>query len=144
MRIIESTLVVVGLLSLPVLAQTPSSDSFQPVATMKQLMVEIVYPSSNEIQLAASRAPASDQEWAALRRSAMILAESGNLLIMRNRAADWVTESRSLTEVGAAAYKAADARDARALAALSSRLDASCTNCHKKFRPALFDPDPRR
>src|SRR5262245_19936912 len=105
MRIIGFTLVTVGLLALPVIAQTHSSESFEPVATMKQLTVEIIYPSSNEIQLATSRAPTNDQERAAVKRSAITLAESGNLLIMRNRSGDWVTESRSLIEVGAAAYK---------------------------------------
>src|SRR5215510_1243307 len=118
MRIVQCVSITVCLVSSPLLAQAPSSESFQPVATMKQLMVEIIHPSSNEIQIAASRAPTSDQEWAAVKRSAMTLAESGNLLIMRNRAGDWVSESRSLIEVGAAAYKAAEGRDAKTLAAL--------------------------
>jgi hypothetical protein len=144
MRITPCVLIAMCLLASSLIAQTPSSDSLQPVATMKQLMLEIIHPASNEIQLAASRTPSTDQEWAALRRNAMTLAESGNLLIMRNRAIDWVSESRSLIDVGAAAYQAAEGRDAKALAALSVRLDASCTSCHKKFRPALFDPDPRR
>jgi hypothetical protein len=68
----------------------------------------------------------------------MTLAESGNLLIMRNRAAAWVAEARRLTDVGTAAYRAAVARDARALAALADRIDASCTTCHAQFRPTVF------
>jgi len=144
MRISQCVLITICLLSPPLLAQTPSSESLQPVATMKQLMLEIIHPSSNDIQFAANRAPTTDQEWAALKRSAMILAESGNLLIMRNRAGDWVSESRALIDVGSAAYKAAESRDPSALGALAGRLDASCTSCHRKFRPALFDPDPRR
>ncbi|HKE82451.1 MAG TPA: hypothetical protein VKB50_01785 [Vicinamibacterales bacterium] len=144
MRITQCVLIAMCLPVSSLIAQAPSSESFQPVATMKQLMLEIIHPASNEIQLAASRTPSTDQEWAALRRNAMTLAESGNLLIMRNRAIDWVSESRSLIEVGAVAYKAAEGHDAKAIAALSGRLDASCTNCHTKFRPALFDPDSRR
>ena len=45
-----------------------------------------------------------------------------------------------LIDVGTAVYKAADARDARAVASLTERVDASCTSCHKKFRTALFAP----
>jgi hypothetical protein len=125
-------------LSQIVSAQAPASD-FQPVATMKQLMVEMIHPASNEILLAANRGQLrTDPEWAVVRRAALALAESGNLLIMRNRASDWVAESRALVDVGTAVYKAADAKDARAVAALTDRIDASCTSCHKKFRPALF------
>jgi hypothetical protein len=140
MRIIAGLLIAVCLVSPPAIAQAPAPE-FQPVATMKQLMVEIIHPASNEILLAVNRGQLrSDQEWTAVRRAALALAESGNLLIMRNRASDWVAESRSLIDAGTAVYKAADAKDARAIAALTDRIDASCTSCHKKFRPALFAP----
>ncbi len=72
--------------------------------------------------------PGDEREWAEARRSAMTLAESGNLLIMRNRATAWVADARLLTDVGTAAYKAAEAKDAKALAALTARIDASCTS----------------
>src|SRR5262249_20265993 len=95
----------------------------------------------NEILLAVNRGELrSDKEWTAVRRAAIALAESGNLLIMRNRASDWVAESRSLIEVGTAVYKAADAKDAKAVASLIDRVDATGTSCHKRFRPALFAP----
>lgn len=121
-------------------AQAPA-DPFQPVATMKQLMEEIVYPSSNEILLIVNRGgPGDDSEWAAVRRSAMTLAESGNLLIMRNRAAGWVNDAKTLIGVGTAAYQAAQSKDGKTLAALVEPLDASCTACHKQFRPSVFPP----
>ena len=138
MRMVGVLLIAACVLSRSVSAQAPASD-FQPVATMKQLMVEMIHPASNEILLAANRGQLrTDSEWAVVRRAALALAESGNLLIMRNRASDWVAESRALVDVGTAVYKAADAKDARAVAALTDRVDAACTSCHKKFRPALF------
>jgi cytochrome c556 len=70
----------------------------------------------------------------------MTLAESGNLLIMRNRAANWIADATLLRDVGADAHMAAEATDAKTLAALADRIDASCTTCHKHFRPALFTP----
>jgi hypothetical protein len=124
-------------------AQAPA-EPFQPVATMKQLMVEIIYPASNEIQLAVNRGgPSDEREWAAVRRSAMTLAESGNLLIMRNRATAWVTDAKKLIDIGTAAYQAAQSQDVKALAALVEPLDASCTSCHKQFRPSVF-PKPQQ
>jgi hypothetical protein len=135
-RALVGVLVLAGTLA----GQAPS-DAPQPVATMKQLMVDVIHPASNTLLLLVNRGgPDGEKEWAEARRSAMTLAESGNLLIMRNRAAAWVADAKILTNVGAAAYVAAEAKDAKALAALSSRLDASCTTCHRQFRPSLFPP----
>ncbi len=109
---------------------------------MKQLMVEIIHPASNEILLFVSRGSSQDEkEWDRVRRSAITLAESANLLTMRGRARDqgeWVKDAKLLADVGAAAYKAAEAKDAKALAALTESLDASCTTCHKQYRPNVF------
>jgi hypothetical protein len=114
-------------------------DALQPVATMKQLMLDVVHPASNSVLLAINRGgPSDEQEWADVRRGALTLAESANLLIMRNRTAAWVADAKLLMDAGTAAYKAADAKDTRALAAVADRIDASCTTCHKQYRPAIF------
>jgi hypothetical protein len=140
LRSLVSWLVGVLVLTPAPVAQAPA-DELRPVATMKQLMVDILYPASNNILLLVNRGgPSDDPEWAEVRRSAMTLAESGNLLIMRNRASAWVADARLLAEAGTAAYKAAEAKDAKGLALLTDRLDSSCTTCHKQFRPAVFPP----
>jgi hypothetical protein len=130
---------VTSWLAVPMSAQAPSSDALQPVATMKQLMLDVIHPASNSVLLAINRGgPIDEKEWADVRRGAMTLAESGNLLIMRNRTAAWVADAKLLMDAGTAAYKAADAKDARALAALADRIDASCTTCHRQYRPGIF------
>src|SRR5678816_1535594 len=61
----------------------------QPVGTMMEFMYSMVHPASNEILLAVNRGgPQNDKEWADVQRSALQLAESGNLLMMRGRARD--------------------------------------------------------
>jgi len=106
---------------------------------MKQLMLDVIYPASNSVLLAINRGgPADEKEWADVRRGALTLAESGNLLIMRNRAPAWVADAKLLMDAGTTAYKAADAKDTRALATLADRIDASCITCHKQYRPAIF------
>jgi cytochrome c553 len=125
-------------------AEAPS-EPFPPVASVKQLMLDLIHPSSNDILLAIYRGgPKDDQEWAAVRRAAVTLAESGNLLMMRGRArdqADWMKDAKLLVDAGNAAYKAAQAKDGSALAALAGSLDASCTTCHKQYRPNVFPKD---
>jgi hypothetical protein len=115
----------------------------QPVATMRQLMVDLIHPASNDVLLFVARDGSNNErEWAALRHSALTLAESGNLLMMRRPTdQDWMKDARLLVDVGAAAYRAAQAKDLKALAALAEPLDASCTTCHKQYRPNVFPRD---
>jgi cytochrome c556 len=126
------------------LAQAPS-DPFPPVASVKQLMLDLIHPSSNDILLAINRGgPKEEKEWAAVRRAAVTLAESGNMLAMRGRArdqGDWIKDAKLLVDAGNAAYKAAQAKDGTALAAVTGALDASCTTCHKQYRPNVFPKD---
>jgi len=142
----------IGLLSIGVLllpagvttAQGPA-ESYQPVATMAQLMVDIIHPASNDILLVINRGgPKDDTEWAALRRNAMTLAESGNLLMMRGRVreGDWIKDAKLLVDVGTAAYKAGQAKDANTLAGLTERVDAACVTCHKQYRPNVHPRTP--
>jgi cytochrome c556 len=66
--------------------------------------------------------------------------------MLRSRArdqADWMKDAKLLVDVGNAAYKAAQSKDANALAALAGAVDASCTTCHKQFRPNVFPPNPK-
>ena len=78
-------------------AQAPS-ESFPPAASVKQLMLDLIHPSSNDILLAINRGgPKEEREWAAVRRSAVTLAESGNILMMRGRARDqmdWMKDAK--------------------------------------------------
>lgn len=128
-----------ALLLLPPLQDQAPSETPQPVATMKQLMVDVIHPASNSVLLLVNRGgPGDEPAWTEARRSALILAESGNLLMMRNRATGWTADAKLLVDAGAAAYKAAEAKDVKALAAASDRIDASCTTCHKHSRPNVF------
>src|SRR5881628_1947907 len=112
MRILAFILVASILFTAGVsLAQQPA---FQIVGTMSQLMVEIIFPTSDDIFYIGRTPPSNDREWAAIERSALILAESGNLLMMPGRArdqGDWIKDSKMLVDAGNAAFKAAKAKD---------------------------------
>jgi hypothetical protein len=118
------------------IAQAPSS--FQPVGNMSQLMVDIIYPTSDAIFYVERAPPKNDREWGALRATALTLAESGNLLMMDKRArdqGDWIKDSRALVDAGAAAFKAAQAKDLDAIIALNQQLYTACVTCHEQYRP---------
>jgi hypothetical protein len=112
---------------------------------MSQLMMSMVYPAANDILLSIHRGgPKDDKEWAALERSAVLLGEAGNVLMMPGHAmgqGDWMTHARVLVDTGAAVSKAARAKEVQALATVSEPLNDSCTACHKQYRPNVF-PQP--
>src|SRR5579871_4488562 len=93
------------LLSACVGAQTPSA-SVPPAASVKQLMLDLIHPASNDLLLLVFRGgPSGEKEWAAVRHNALVLAESGRLLAARAPArdsGDWAKDSRLLQEAGAA------------------------------------------
>jgi hypothetical protein len=119
----------------------------QPVGTMSDVMTSMVYPAANNILLAAYRGGAQDdKEWLAIQRSAVLLAESGNVLVMRGPAggqSEWAKDARMLSDAGAAAYKAAQTKDANALMAVAQPLNAACTTCHKQYRANIAGPAER-
>lgn len=108
------------------------------IGTMSDLMVKIIYPASDALFYIESRTPQTDAEWTVLQGQALMVAESANLLMLPGRARDqkqWMADSKLMLDAGAAAYKAAQAKDAAAIAALSDQLMESCTSCHKNYRP---------
>lgn len=116
---------------------TPAA-SPQVVGTMSELMVQLIYPASDAVFYISTRLPKSDQEWLELQAKTLTLAESANLLMMPSRARgrdQWLKDAKLMLDVGAAAFKAAKARDVAALEGLSDQLYESCTTCHQHFRP---------
>jgi hypothetical protein len=129
------------------LAQTASDrPPTRNVGTMSDLMVKIIYPTSDALFYIESRTPKTDSEWTALEGQALMLAESANLLMLPGRARDrkqWMVDARLMLDVGADAVAAVRKRDVEGIAALSDRLMESCTQCHKNYRPDYGRKPPR-
>lgn len=118
------------------LAQAPSN--FQPVGSTSQLMIDIIYPASDALFYIERDPPKNDHDWGVIRTNALMVAESGNLLLMGSRARDqdrWVKDTKLMIEAGNLAFKAAQKKDMAAIVALGDQLTASCIVCHKDYRP---------
>ena len=118
----------------------PKTDVPKPAraGTMSELMIRIIYPTSDAVFYITTRTPKDDAEWNELQAKTLMLAESANLLMMPIHARDddrWMKDARLMLDVGTAAFKAAKARDVAALDALNDQLYASCTTCHQHYRP---------
>jgi len=129
---------IILLLVLLVGAAFAQAPTFQAVGTMSQLMADVIYPASDAIFYAFREPPKNDREWNVLQGQALIVAEAGNLLMLPSRARDqdkWMADAKLLVEVGAAAYKAAKAKNMDGINALNAQLNDACVVCHQDYRP---------
>jgi hypothetical protein len=128
----------------------PTPPPFKPLADTKLLMQAVIEPPADHIWESAGTiitasgreelGPKNEEEWMALRNSAVALAESGNLLMMVPRAADgdeWMRLSQAMIDASAGAIKAAEARDVDQVFAAGGEIYAVCSNCHSKYSPAI-------
>jgi len=109
----------------------------QPVGTLSELMSRVLYPMADAVFYIETRTPTTEVEWNELRTKTLLLAESANLLLMPAHMRDdkqWVEDAKLLRDAGAAAYKAAKAKDVPALQALNDQLYQSCVQCHAHYR----------
>jgi hypothetical protein len=152
--LVSAALFVVGIALIIASTRTPTSDRLavepvvtNPVASVQQIMRGIVGPAANVVFNAVAttitlsgteeRAPKTDQEWNAVGDSAAALVESGNLLMLGNRAidnGDWMMMSRSLMDASRVALKATEARNVEALFASSEAINATCDGCHQRYQ----------
>src|SRR5438552_12639247 len=127
-------IVALLLLVTPAIAQSPQ---FRPVASISEIMDAITLPYSDALLYIQRNPPQNDRDWETLQVQALMLAESGNLLMMKGRAknqGEWMKDARALVDAGMAAVKATRAKDMQAVLALNERIVSSCINCHQKFR----------
>jgi len=121
--------------------------SMTPVASIRQIMTGIVAPAATVVYESVATsitakgieetAPRNDEEWARVADSAAALAESGNLLLMGDRAVDngdWTTLSRQLVDAANAALKAAEAKSTEGILESGGAINDTCDNCHAKYQ----------
>jgi len=134
---------------------TPPAPPFKPVADVKQLMQTVIDPAADVIWEATGtiitlegteeRAPKNEEEWNAIRTQAMMLTESGNLLMMVPRAMDggaWMTLSQGLVDTGVTALRAAEAKNVNQLFTAGGAIYEACVNCHQQYVDAITGAVP--
>ncbi len=134
-----------------------NSTRSEAVADVKQLMTAILEPAA-EVYWDASGtiidergthelAPTTDEEWTAVWRAALVIAESGNLLMLEGRALDrdaWMTLSQALVTVGKQAIAAAESRDPAAVLDVGGQVYEACTACHAAYALETLRPSDSR
>jgi hypothetical protein len=122
---------------------------FKPVVDTALLMeafidpaADVIWGSVGTIITAAGEEhirPKTEEEWMQVRNAAVAVTESGNLLMMAPRAkdAEWMRIAQAMIDTGAAAIKAAEAKDPDGVFDTGAEIYAVCTNCHAKYDPTI-------
>ncbi|HEY9217746.1 MAG TPA: hypothetical protein VIO94_06850 [Phenylobacterium sp.] len=124
----------------------PDTTPYNVNVPLKEIMGHVIDPaafmiwhaSGWEITEAGERdlSPTTAEGWATVENGATILAESGNLLMLPDRALDdkeWMQFAARLTKEAMAAKAAAEAKDKQGLFDTGARIYQVCTDCHQKY-----------
>lgn len=149
----------------------PAEIPYRPVASIREVMTGVIDPSIdlvwNSVKTViddgrmTEHAPASDEDWAELRRHAVIVSEAANLLLMPGRPVAppsapasapgvglppeeiralidgnqdaWNSYAQALQDSLTSALAAIDAKDPQALLVAGEDIDMRCENCHQVF-----------
>ncbi len=114
---------------------SPQAAGPKPVGDTTEIMKAMTIPASSAIWNVGRNPPADEEAWQALRNNAVLLAESGNLLLIGSRAKDeeiWRKTSLAMVEAGSLALKAAKAKDADGVNDAGNLLVDACEMCHER------------
>ena len=177
-RIHAAPVVVLGAMCLLVGCSKPAPEQppapaapYHPVASIREVMNSVIDPNVDVVWNAVKtdidhgkqieHAPANDEEWAAVRHSAMTVTEGANLLMMPGRAVapqgagslapgielapdqvralidkspgGWNQFARALQDSLQPALAAIDKKDSLALFEAGDKIDEVCESCHQVF-----------
>lgn len=112
----------------------------------QRLMKETIDPAADVVWGAVSttisaegmvdKAPATAAEWATVRSNAVVLRDSGRLLltdVFANPDPAWAAQANALVQSSEQAIKAAEAKDVERILAVGETINLSCAQCHLKF-----------
>ena len=158
--------------SAPAPETPPPGDSlYRPVASIREVMNSVIDPSIDVVWNSVAtiiddgrhtdRAPGTDEDWAEVRRHALIVSEAANLLLMHDRPVappgapsqapgvelapeeiralidknrdGWNFYVQQFQDSLKPALAAIDAKNPQALFDAGDEIDTTCENCHQVF-----------
>jgi hypothetical protein len=134
----------------PLRPPAPAVPKFEPkfeaVAETRLLMEGLAQPNYDSLGKFLTRNPGDPETWTFARGQAILIAETGNLLLLRpprNQGRDtWMKEAMDMRQAATAVARAAGSRDLEKSRAALANLTTACNHCHQTFRiPVRVGPD---
>jgi cytochrome c556 len=119
-------------------AKAPAKPKLEPVAETQLLMDGLNQANFRGLEKLLKEKPADAESWTYARGQALLIAETGNLLMLRpprNRGQDaWMDRAADLRDSATTLARAAGRRDFERSRATLGELAKSCNRCHQTFR----------
>src|SRR5262245_36275607 len=110
----------------------------EAVAETRLLMEGLNQANFRGLERLLKQKPADAEAWTFIRGQALLIAETGNLLMLRpphnSGETAWMERSTELRETAATLARQAAARDYEGSRATLDKLANTCTRCHQSFR----------
>lgn len=117
----------------------------EAVAETRLLMEALTEPNFRGLEKLLETRPANTEAWTFARGQALIIAETGNLLMLRQPRGDgkaaWLQRAAEVRGAATRLARAAAARDYDLSRSVLASLANSCNHCHQTFRvPVRMTP----
>jgi hypothetical protein len=104
--------------------------------SMHEFMEYFFQPTYLRLKASMAAAPSANEGWKAIKSDSLILAEGGNLLLLRTPLRDpakWNEYSVAVRDSAGQLYKAARKKDLDACRKTYEQMLTNCNSCHKQF-----------
>lgn len=131
-------------------AAVAAEANYDTTLTMQELMLHVLEPAADGLWSTAGWVedrdgyrelyPTTEEGWAQVVGSAAMVAESGNLLRLPERALDndaWMVYADGLTQAGFRAMAAASIRNKEDLFQAGADIYSVCSACHQAYDPEI-------
>lgn len=137
-----------GTTSVPSLAGdgSKSQGEMVPVETdLHEYMEYMNQPHYLQLKQELASEPANGKAWVKVKSAALVLAEGGNLLMLRKpeeNAAEWVRYSKDVRDDGSKLYRAGLAKDYKQARMHYEAMLKDCNACHDQFAGGEYQLKP--
>jgi hypothetical protein len=122
----------------PVQSQRPPGPRLVPMAETRLIMEGLAESNFRGVERLLQKKPADVETWSFLRGQALLIAETGNLLMIRPpRTAGeslWLQRAGDMRNIAGQLARAAGSSDYERSRTLLTELAQSCNRCHQSFR----------
>jgi hypothetical protein len=118
--------------------RSATTPKLEPIAETLLLMDGLAQPNFRSLERQLRQKPADAQTWAFARGQALLIAETGNLLMLRpphnSGQSIWQERAMELREMASALARACSRRDYGESRSALKLVAQSCNRCHEAFR----------
>jgi hypothetical protein len=115
------------------------SPAIENLATTRQVMLGLTIPASDVLFQVGDKPPTDDAAWDRIAANAVMLAESGNMLLTGARdlkQPEWTQHASDLVARSRVAMDAAARHDVDAVLEAGNGIYEVCEACHARYMPA--------